>query len=89
MDHKLTSLERPFQLARSGYVSGLSDIMKALERDGYATSQIKGPALRRQLSDLVKAAALESANAYAAPVDPSLPFKIDLTKGQAARESSP
>jgi hypothetical protein len=32
MDHRVTALERAFQLARSGKVSGLSDIRKVLGR---------------------------------------------------------
>jgi hypothetical protein len=52
----MTSLERAFQLARSGRVSGLSEIVKALGCEGYSGNQIAGPILRRQLVDLIKAA---------------------------------
>jgi hypothetical protein len=63
MDHRMTTLERAFQLARSGEVLGLTDIMASLKRDGYATSQIEGPLLRRQLSHLIKIARAEGASA--------------------------
>jgi hypothetical protein len=56
MDHRMTALERAFQLARSGEVSGLPEIRKALNREGYNGNQIEGPALTRQLADLIKTA---------------------------------
>jgi hypothetical protein len=52
----MTALERAFQLARSGEVSGLTEIRKILNRDGYYGDQIEGPALPRQLADLIKTA---------------------------------
>ena len=63
MDHRMTALERAFQLARSGQVSTVSGISASLKRDGYEISQIQGPALRRQLADLIRAARSEDANA--------------------------
>jgi hypothetical protein len=56
MDHRMTALERAFQLARSGQVSGLSEIVEALRREGYSRDQIEGPVLRRQLTSLIKTA---------------------------------
>jgi hypothetical protein len=56
MDQKITALERAFQLARSGNVAGISDIVTSLNREGYYASQIEGPLLKRQLTDLIKAA---------------------------------
>jgi hypothetical protein len=56
MDQRMTELERAFQLAKSGRVAGLTDIITSLKRDGYPASQIEGPLLRRQLTDLIKAA---------------------------------
>jgi hypothetical protein len=56
MDHRLTTLERAFQLARSGQVSTITEIVKSLKRDGYSTDQIEGAVLKRQLTDLIKAA---------------------------------
>jgi hypothetical protein len=52
----MTALERAFQLARSGRVAGLTDIITSLKSDGYSVDQIEGPLLKRQLADLVKAA---------------------------------
>lgn len=52
----VTALERAFQLARSGQVSGLSDIRKVLNREGYSENQIEGPTLKRQLAGLIKTA---------------------------------
>jgi hypothetical protein len=44
-----------FQLARSGRVAALTNIITSLKRDGYSASQIEGPLLKRQLADLIKA----------------------------------
>jgi hypothetical protein len=63
MDHRMTALERAFQLARSGEVSGLSEIVKALKGEGYSGNQIEGPALKRQLASLIKAARERDMNA--------------------------
>jgi hypothetical protein len=52
----MTALERAFQIAKSGEVSGLTEIVKALKREGYSPDQIEGPALKRQLANLIKAA---------------------------------
>jgi hypothetical protein len=56
MDQKMTALERAFQLARSGQVAGLTEIVTSLNREGYSGSQIEGRLLKRQLADLIKAA---------------------------------
>jgi hypothetical protein len=56
MDQKMTALERAFQLARSGSVAGLAEIISTLNREGYSGSQIEGRLLKRQLADLIKAA---------------------------------
>jgi hypothetical protein len=56
MDQRMTALERAFQLAKSGRVAGLTDIIASLKRDGYSAIQIEGPLLKRQLADLIKAA---------------------------------
>lgn len=58
----MTALERAFQLARSGRVAGLPDIISSLKRDGYSTNQIEGPVLKRQLAELIKAARKEPEN---------------------------
>jgi hypothetical protein len=55
-EHAVTALERAFQLAKSGQVSGLTEIVKALRREGYSANQIEGPALKRQLAALIKTA---------------------------------
>jgi hypothetical protein len=62
MGYKMTALERAFQLARSGQVSKIAEIVGSLKRDGYSTDQIQGPVLRRQLMDLIMAARREEMN---------------------------
>ena len=56
MNHRLTALERAFDLARSGQFSDLKEIRRAIEREGYYGNQIEGPALKRQLTGLMNAA---------------------------------
>jgi hypothetical protein len=56
MDQKMTAVERAFQLARSGRVAGLAEIVTSLNREGYYANQIEGPVLKRQLTNLIKAA---------------------------------
>lgn len=59
----MTALERAFQLAKSGQVSTITEMVKSLRRDRYDTRQIEGPALRRQLTSLIKAARLDDRTA--------------------------
>ena len=40
----MTALERTFQLARSGQVSGLPAIVEALRGEGYSANRLQGPA---------------------------------------------
>ena len=61
----MTALERAFQLARSGSVAGLTEIVTSLHREGYSASQIEGRVLKRQLSDLIKAAHKSSVDSAA------------------------
>jgi hypothetical protein len=55
MDHKLTALQRAFQLARSGQVSRPEEIRRALDVEGYSKNQIRGPVLD-QLVQLIRLA---------------------------------
>jgi hypothetical protein len=61
MDQKMTALERAFQLARSGTVASLTEIVSSLNREGYSGNQVEGRVLKRQLADLIKAARKASA----------------------------
>jgi hypothetical protein len=54
MDRNVTPLERAFQLARSGKVSSLDDIRKALKQEGYDPSVVQdGASLKTQLNGLL------------------------------------
>ena len=48
-----TSLERAFELARSGQFSSLEDIRLQLDREGLNPRTVVGPVLRRQLKNLI------------------------------------
>lgn len=52
----MSSLERAFQLARSGKCHSIADIRHGLRAEGYDERQIEGPSLSRQLRELMKAA---------------------------------
>ncbi|WP_147262853.1 hypothetical protein [Roseiarcus fermentans] len=52
----MTALERAFHLARSGRFATLAEMVNALRRDRYDIQQVQGPALRRQLTALIRAA---------------------------------
>ncbi len=56
MDQRMSALERAFQVAGSGSVAKLSDLIRTLERQGYDGRQIHGPVLRRQLADIIRTA---------------------------------
>jgi hypothetical protein len=56
MHQRMTTMERAFDLARSGRFTNLSEVMTSLNREGCSPSQIEGPLLKRQLTDLIKAA---------------------------------
>jgi hypothetical protein len=45
----LTTLERAFELAKSGKCGSVDDIRRTLISEGYAIAQLQGPLLRRQL----------------------------------------
>lgn len=49
----LTTLERAFELAKSGKCGSVDDIRRALISEGFRVSQLEGPLLRRQLRDLI------------------------------------
>lgn len=56
MDSQRTTLERAFDLARSGACAGVADIRAQLKAEGYALSQLEGRSLARQLRELCQAA---------------------------------
>ncbi|WP_425993719.1 hypothetical protein [Caulobacter sp. DWR1-3-2b1] len=58
MTNRPTTLERAFQLARSGEYSTISDIRRQLKIEGFsdAPSQISGPSMLKQLRKLCEAA---------------------------------
>ena len=56
MDHKLTAIQRAFQIAMSGEVDSMRDIRRALKREGYQDAHIEGLSLDRQLRELMRAA---------------------------------
>ncbi len=51
-----STLERAFELARSGQYTTLSQLKHAVVAEGYDRKQLEGGALGRQLSALIKSA---------------------------------
>jgi hypothetical protein len=56
MDQNVTAVERAFQLAKSGICLSVADLKKRLRLEGYATTQIVGRAISKQLRALIEAA---------------------------------
>lgn len=56
MDYRVTSLERAFQMARSGKFSSVAEIKKQLSIEGYSVAQVTGRVLARQLKELMQEA---------------------------------
>jgi hypothetical protein len=57
MSNYPTTLERAFDLARSGQYSSISDLKKQLMAEGLTISQLTGPSLLKQLTALIRDAA--------------------------------
>lgn len=53
MDPDTSPLERAFELARSGRYSSMSELKQAVAAEGYATNQITGHFLARQLKEVI------------------------------------
>ena len=49
-----TTLERAFELARSGKYRDVPELRQQLKREGYEAEQVAGPALVLQLRDLMR-----------------------------------
>jgi hypothetical protein len=53
MRTNLTALERAFDLASSGKCLSVMDIALSLRAEGYSATQLEGPALKKQLVELI------------------------------------
>ena len=56
MESRKTPLERAFELARSGTCLSIRDIAYKLNSEKYDISHLEGPALRKQLMELIEEA---------------------------------
>lgn len=55
MQHQThTALERAFQLAESRACATIEELKQVLRAEGYSTQHIVGPALTKQLRDLMR-----------------------------------
>ena len=70
MTRNLTSLERAFELAKSGDFLSVADIRKQLKAEGYTLEQIIGRSLMKQLSDLIRTAQLSDNDHIDGQLDP-------------------
>lgn len=50
-----STIERAFQIAESGKAATVEEIARCLNREGYSTSVITGPALLKQLRERISA----------------------------------
>jgi hypothetical protein len=53
----ISSLERAFELARSGQCRSTAEIFQALRKEGHDPRMIVGPVLMRQMRELMREAA--------------------------------
>ncbi len=67
MSRYTTALERAFELAREGKCNSVADIVRSLNAEGYAGSQVEGAMLRKQLSTLIKASRFVSSEVQPEP----------------------
>jgi hypothetical protein len=56
MDTRPTSLERAFELAKSGQCATVEEIRKTLKAEGHWGDQLVGRTLSKQLRELIEAA---------------------------------
>jgi hypothetical protein len=56
MNPNTSTLERAFELAKSGRYSSLYDIEREISKEGYRKEQLEGRTLRAQLKALIDAA---------------------------------
>ncbi len=59
MDPGKTTLERAFEMARSGRYDRLMELRGDLKKEGYDNLQLEGPAVRKQITELIKQAKLD------------------------------
>ncbi len=53
MDYSVSTLERTFELAKSGHYRTVSAIKIALKKEGYSVAQLQGASLSAQLRKLI------------------------------------
>jgi transposase len=56
MDQNKTTLERAFELAKSGVYANLDELRMKLKAEGYDLKQTEGTALRKQLNLIMQSA---------------------------------
>lgn len=56
MEANKSCLERAFEIARSGLAPNFVHLLKQLKSEGYGQDQIYGPALKKQLNELIEKA---------------------------------
>jgi hypothetical protein len=53
MDITKSAIERAFELAKSGRAASVTELRAIIKAEGYALHEITGPALGRQLRNLI------------------------------------
>jgi hypothetical protein len=60
MPSNRTSLERAFELAKSGRFTSIGEIKQQLKTEGFSLAQLVGPSLMKQLGALIHTAAIQN-----------------------------
>jgi hypothetical protein len=54
MEANKSCLERAFEIAGSGRVPSFPYLVKQLKSEGYSQEQVQGPALKKQLNEIIE-----------------------------------
>jgi hypothetical protein len=54
--HDVSTIERAFQLAKSGHIATIQDLKSQLTREGFSITTITGESLSTQLRNMINAA---------------------------------
>ena len=74
MDYRVTTLERAFEMARSGHFESVADIKKQLKVEGFSVAQVTGRVLTKQLKDLIRVAQEQNGTGQSETEQPASPI---------------
>lgn len=76
----MTTIERAFELAKSGQWATLEELVRQLQKEGYNGHQIEGDTLRKQLRALIRTHNKDAAAGKAGAAGTDTPASPDGTE---------